>query len=114
MENEQNPRQASDSGSGTMKRFYRRGKHPNSRKNLKPVKKGECRNPAGRGGARTIDNQLKDIFFGGEWKEFLRETRRTHRLLDAAFKKEFGLTVDQMWDRMEEVNHGRHTAKVQH
>jgi hypothetical protein len=37
-----------------------RGKHPNSQSNLRPVKKGEVRNPKGRGNTKSISAVLKE------------------------------------------------------
>lgn len=37
-----------------------RGQHPNSKANLNPAKKGEVRNPKGRGNTKSLKSILKD------------------------------------------------------
>jgi hypothetical protein len=79
----------------TVKRFYQRGHHPNSVRNLKPRRKGQpSLNPDGRRG----QNDLRSQIFGPEWKAFVRDLEKAERLLDQVMRKDLGITLRRAYE----------------
>src|SRR5579863_362441 len=80
-----------------LRRFYLRGRHPNSLRNLKPRRKGmPSLNPAGRRGARSLQSELEAIIFSPAWQEFRRQTEETERLLARSVREHLGISLKEL------------------
>ena len=64
---------------------YRRGQHPNSRRNLKPFCKGQIANPEGRNGRTWIERQTRCRFDAAV--QVLKSQRLDPELYDAVIEE---------------------------
>jgi hypothetical protein len=79
-----------------VRRFYKRGHHPNSLANLRPCKKGQHLNPNGRAGK----NALGQYWVDKRWQRYVADIAKAERLLDRAMRKNLGCSLNQAWDRL--------------
>lgn len=94
MKNVQNPLAAREAVQTIVKRFYRRGQHPNSQRNLRPVRKGQVLNPNGRRGNSRLENLLPTFtyFDNPQWRKAVREMDKVSKMFLRGYAEHCGVT----------------------
>ena len=80
-------------------KYDKRGKHPNSLRNLKPRRKGQpSLNPDGRRGKGKV-GKVPTVLDDPAWQAYVRKIERDAKWLDRLMRKNIGCSLDQA-DRM--------------
>jgi hypothetical protein len=76
-------------------KYDKRGRHPNSLRNLKPRRKGQpSLNPNGRAGK----NALGQYWVDKRWLAYVRSVEKDIRFVDRMFRKHLGCSIDRACD----------------
>ena len=77
---------------------YKRGRNPNSLRNLKPQQPGAPSvNPCGRAGKGALTERA---LMGDDWMKWKAKVERDTKLVDRIFRKQFGTSLNEAWDHL--------------